>query len=110
MEISDTEEDPLPAGQASISGEDLSTVLSRKSKLRKKLIRADHHRAFLHRWHADNVTPKGLQLNRQVHPIQGCNDTASKIEDILHKAEEGMLDLLVEHYDSLVDTCTQQLQ
>ena len=61
MEISDIEEGPLPSPQALLSGEDLSTVLSRKSKLRNKLLCADH-RAFLHRCHVDNVTCRSLQI------------------------------------------------
>ena len=63
MDVSDTEEDALPCAQTPLSREGLTTVLTRKMKLRRKLLRADYHRAFLHKCRTANVTPKGLRLS-----------------------------------------------
>ena len=89
-----------------------TTVLSKKSWLRRKLLRADHHRVFLHRCHTDDMTPKGLRLSRQVHPTQGTVSgvTAARIENILHGAEKGILQALIDHYDDQVESTTHQLQ
>ena len=47
-----------------------------------------------------------------MHPIQGTGseDMASKIQNILRNAERGVLDVLVDYYDNLVDSTTEQLQ
>ena len=112
MDVSDTEEDSLPCTQAPLSGKDLSTVLIRKYRPRRKLLRADHHRVFLHKCHTNDVTPKGLRLSRQVHPIQGTgsSNTSAKIENILLSVEKGILEALIEHYDGSVESTTDQLQ
>ena len=112
MEVSESEEDSLPLTQPPLFEVSLPCVLSKKARLRRKLLRADHHRVFLHGCRKDDVTPRGLRLSRQVHPIQGqgSDDTASRIENILHNAEKGILEALIEHYDKMVDSTTRQLQ
>ena len=58
------------------------------------------------------MTPKGLRLSRQIHPIPGTEsgETRAKIDSIIHGAERGILRALIDHYDSLVESPTHQLQ
>ena len=63
-------DDGLPCAQSSLPKDGLKAAPERKTRLRRKLLRADHHRVFLSKCHKAKVTPKDLRLSRQVHPIQ----------------------------------------
>ena len=110
MDVSDAVEPSLQLAQPNRKG--LPTILTRKQKLRRKLLRADHHRAFLNKCRVAKVTPKGLKLNHQVHPIQSSGSAAAseKIGNILRKAEGEIVQTLIEHYDNLLDTTNTDLR
>ena len=78
----------------------LLEVFKRKEKLRKRLLRVEHHTQFLKTCHQDGLVPKGLKINTQVHPTRGDepSDTPSKIDAILKRAEQDIVDTLVTHY------------
>ena len=67
-EVSDVEEGCLQRPQGPLLGEDFSTVLNKRTKLRKKLLRADYYKSFLHKCRSDDIMLKGLRLSQQVHP------------------------------------------
>ena len=48
----------------------------------------------------DGLVPKGLKINTQVHPTRGDrpSHTPNKIDSILKRAEQDMVDTLVAHY------------
>ena len=73
-------------------------------------MRADHHRAFLHRCLQAKITPKRLRLGRRVNPIRGVGttNTANRIKEILKKAEEGIVHTLIDHYENLIESTTNQ--
>ena len=98
--------------QSSSNSEVLSIILTKKQKLRSKLLRVEHHRLFLRKSHVAKVIPKGLRLNRRVNPISGIGtrETVAKIEDILRKAEEDILSTLISHNENLVDDTRRQLE
>ena len=64
-------------------------ALSEKTKLRKRLLWAEHHRTVINRCRQAHIVPTGLKLNRKVHPIKGDErfDVSDKIETIIKKAE-----------------------
>ena len=103
MEISTNERDDR---------EDITTVLSRKMTLRKRLLRAEHHHAFLERCRKERKVPKGLKLNRQVHPIKGKGGStiAANIEHIISRAERDIVDSLISHYEELGENITVELK
>ena len=66
----------------------MTEVLRRKTKLRKRLLRVEHHSKFLNACGQDGLVPKGLKINTQVHPARGVepSKTAQKIDFIVKKA------------------------
>ena len=107
----DLEEDMIPVEEGSPAGT-LSQLLARKTALRRVLLRAEHHRVFLEKCHNEDIIPKGLRLNRDIHFMRGTKNcqTTSKIEDILAKSEKEIRDTLVAHYNDLTSSVTSSLQ
>ena len=89
----------------------LSDVLRRRDKLRKRLLKVEHHTQFLETCRQDGLVPKGLKINTQVHPTRGDepSDTPSKIDAILKQAEQDMVDTLVTHYHQVSESTTARL-
>ena len=89
----------------------LSEVLKRKAKLRKRLLRVEHHAQFLKTCRQDGLVPKGLKINTQVHPTRRDepSDTPNKIDSILKRAEQDIVDTLVAHYRQVSESTKAKL-
>ena len=111
MDVGNTNTNTVHYVGSSPPREDLQVLLTKKKNLRLKLLRADHHRAFLGKCLKAKVTPKGLKLNRRVNPIKGAGsgDTAAKIERILKTAEEDIVETLVDHYENYIEASNLEL-
>ena len=86
-------------------------VLKTKAKLRRRLLRVEHHAQFLKACRQDELVPKGLKINMQVHPTRRDepSDTPGKIETILKRAEQDIVDTLVTHYRQVSEATTARL-
>ena len=51
--------------------DEVAVAISEETKLRKVLLRAEHHRTFIDRCRQAHIIPTCLKLNRKVHPIKG---------------------------------------
>ena len=82
--------------------ERLQRSLSRKSYLREKLIRTDHHLSYFQTHQRQGITPKGVALERKYNLLQfdSLNKVSvDKIEDILSKAERKIHSIMIQHYE-----------
>ena len=62
-------DDIIPAAQPPTI-ENIDETLDKKRWLRKRLLCAEHHPLFLQKCNTEGLTPKGLNLNKQIHPIR----------------------------------------
>ena len=92
-------------------GGDVANTLSEKAKLRKRLLRAEHHHMFLDRCRKARMVPTGLKLNRNVHPIKGdgTSDISVRIEAIIKQAETDIVDALMVHYRKVTESTSARL-
>ena len=115
--VSEESDDSLQPGQPRADRLDLkdrlSRCLSRKSYLREKLIRTEHHVECLDDHHRQGTVPKGLQLERKFNPVtvDGYNTaTKSQIEDILSKAERKIHKIMLDHHRKLSKVIDRKLE
>ena len=90
----------------------LTHKLSRRKYLREKLLRIEHHRSYLTLCETKNKIPKGLQIPRNVNPVEHdkSSDTKDQIDAILNRAEQDVLHVLLSHYNHLIPQITNELE
>ena len=78
---------------------DLHTALKKKTNLRIKLLKTNHHLSFLEDCRTNDKTPKGLSIPNGIRlaDTRNSSDTMNKINDIYRKAERDVCEVLIGH-------------